>query len=289
MGPVFIIGFSRTGSTMLQNILNSYTNIAIFPEMHIYWPPWIHTDFATNVKKRIGYLSDNKIDQLIQLMYSKKLFGIFWKNIDKIDIDVSYLKERITGSDRSVAGIFDALLNTLSKSYNDKIVGAKFPVHFSYADKLLEWYPDCKIIHTIRDPRAIYSSQFYKHYNEDYSGIKRMIISIAQFAHVTFSFNGVVKVHEKMKHYGNYYLCNYEKLVSQPQIILRELCDFLEIEFNDAMLRPRLFFNTSLARKQMSNGFHTFSVDAWKRKLPRGVSCLIKLVDRRSMMKVGYH
>ena len=77
MRYVFILGFSRTGSTMLQGILNKYTEIGIIPEMHLYWPKILHKDFATIYKKRFGEkIIDRKINELIELMYSKKIKGL---------------------------------------------------------------------------------------------------------------------------------------------------------------------------------------------------------------------
>jgi len=289
MNPVFIMGFSRTGSTMLLQILNKYTNICIVPEMCIYWPFWLHTDFARNLKKYIGNVDDDKIDDLFRLFYSKKLFGAFWQNIDKIRIDIECLKKKIIESDRSIRSIFDALLYTLAKSYNKKTIGAKFPVHFFYIDKLLEWYPDCKIIHTIREPRAIYASQFYKYASEDYSRVKNLLIAIRQFVHVNFSYNCVVRFHEKMKVHHNYHLYRYEEAISNPEKSLKQLCNFLDAEFVDEMLIPRVFFNTSLAKKKISIGFHQSSINAWKTRLPRGVSGLIKVINGRGMKEIGYH
>jgi hypothetical protein len=130
MEHVFIIGFSRTGSTLLEQILNNYTEICILPEMHIYWPRWLHEDFARTVKKEIGKITDDKLDHLIELMYSKKLKGIFWKNIEKYEIDITRLKEYLVSSDKSIKGILDALMKSFGETYNKKVMGAKFPVHF---------------------------------------------------------------------------------------------------------------------------------------------------------------
>ena len=52
--PIFIVGFSRTGSTLLQNLLNTYTEVCIAPELHIHWPTRLHNDFAINIQTASG-------------------------------------------------------------------------------------------------------------------------------------------------------------------------------------------------------------------------------------------
>ncbi len=42
------------------------------------------------------------------------------------------------------------------------MLGEKTPTHYKYVPTLLEWYPEAKIIHTFRDPRAILVSQLKK-------------------------------------------------------------------------------------------------------------------------------
>lgn len=53
-GPVFIIGGSRTGSEMHKAILNLSSEIDIVNETWFLCPWWLHTDFATHVRRSIG-------------------------------------------------------------------------------------------------------------------------------------------------------------------------------------------------------------------------------------------
>jgi hypothetical protein len=289
MRPVFIVGFSRTGSTLLQHVLNSHPDVGILPEMHIYWPKRLHTDFVSTVKKHIGDLSDDdKVEQLIKLMYSKQLIGTFWQVIDRFDIDKVELKKRINNSDRTIKSIVDSLLRTLAESYNKKIIGVKFPVHFSYINKLFEWYSDCKIIHTVRDPRAIFASQYYKHKDKKNLFIKNIFIGIVQFIHVTLSLKGIGKLHKNLSQYDGYRLYHYEQGVDQPEKSLKALCDFLEIEFSERMLNPKKFYNSSFGEKLPTINIYKSSKEAWQDKLPSTICWLIKILNRRTMKGFGY-
>ena len=290
MKSVFIMGGSRTGSTFLQHFLNNYTDIDIMPEAHILAQPWLRKDFAANVRKYIGDLSnDDNIDKLINLMYSKKLYGVFWNGIKASGINISSLKDRAINSDRSIKNIFRALLLTHAEAKNKTICGAKFPVPMLYSDKLIAWYPECKIIHTVREPRACFSSQFYKHYNKNLPFIIKAKIGIMQFVYMNLQFYWSYNMFNKLKGSQNYYLCKYENLIMQPEEMLKELCEFLEIQFTEKMLSPRLASISSYSETRGKNkGFQAASVYAWKKKMPRAVSELIKIINYRLMNKMAY-
>lgn len=288
MRYVFILGFSRTGSTMLQGILNNYTEIGIIPEMHLYWPKILHKDFATIFRNSFGKkIIDSKIDELIELMYSKKIKGLFWQKIEQYNIDIEELKFNIRNSERTIKGVLDALFLIMNKTYKKKVMGAKFPVHFSYADVLLDWYPDCKLIHTIRDPRAIFVSQYYKYKTKE-SVLKNWFIGISQFVHVNYSLQKVYSFHNHLKTSSNYYLYKYEDVINEPEIAFKKLCGFLEVNYNPGMVNPEVFHNTSLSKKRKNIGIHKNSLNSYRTKLNPGISNAIKTINYKLMREFNY-
>lgn len=288
MNPVFIMGFSRTGSTLLQQILNKYTEVEILPELHLLWPRRLHADFKTIVRHQIGNrITEKNIDHLIDLMFSKKLKGVFWKHIDKHNIERQLLKQKIMDSERSIKNIFDVLMEIKLLASHKKTAGAKFPVHYSYIDHLLKWYPNCKIIHTVRDPRAIFVSQYYKHLRTA-GRITRFFTGIIQFIHVNVSLHGITKFHDKMKDLQNYYIIRYEDLVTDPEKTLNDLAHFLNIQFKEDIADPELFQNTSLEERRIGKGFYKTSIHAWKAKLPKSINSLLLRLNNKFMHLFDY-
>jgi len=274
MDFVFILGIARTGSKIYQNILNTESEINIMMELHFLAPRLIRKDFRFTVEKKIRDLKvDSNIPKLIDLMYSNTLEGTFFKIPNEsfdpkkriVGLDKEKLKERILESDISYKSIFKILLEEHSWLNEKKIGGGKFPVDISYLPTLLEWFPDSKIIHIIRDPRAVYSSMTLGEIKKISScnRFKKYIISIKRFFYLWYQYKQAVKIHKKYRDFDNYYLSRFEDIVTQPENYIKQLCDFLDIDFKKGMLYPPVV-NSSYEKSNKNLGLDTKTISRWK-------------------------
>ena len=119
--------------------------------------------------------------------------------------------------------------------------GAKFPTHYSYTDKLIEWFPDCKLIHTTRNPKAVYASQAAKYEQQAKTALGKRVLRFKHFVHINIQTAWTARIHSKYDGLENYKLVRYEDTVWQPRQQLRELCDFLEVDFLEDMLQPKQY------------------------------------------------
>ena len=285
--PVFILGCPRTGSKIYMKMLNDYSPINITPELHFLIPSWIRKDFVSRVKETIGDLKkDNNIPKLIDLMYSGNLEGSFWRSINNRNIDKTTLEHRIINSNRSFGNIFSILLEEHAKTKHKEIPGAKFPVHFSYLSKLLQWYPNCKIVYLIRDPRAIYASNAIGAGKKSSSYIKSILIRTKIFFQTIIYFNWAVKIHNKYSHLKNYHLFRFEDIIIHPEKYMPELCTFLEIDFQSDMLHPPVMDSSFHTMKK--KGFDKETINRWKKRISPITTFFIKIATKRHMKSVGY-
>jgi hypothetical protein len=168
-------------------------------------------------------------------------------------------------------------------------MGAKFPVHYSFADKLIEWYPDCRIIHTVRDPRAVYASQSTKYTKSANGKVATTFARIKQFVHINIQTKWTYKVHETLSGRSNYHLAIYEDLISDTETYFRELCTFLDVDFVDEMVNPTTFSNSSFdSRKGQGRGLQMEAVHAYKKFVNPSAVKLIEFINRKEMKGLGY-
>ena len=127
-----------------------------------------HKDFNYFLKTRAGDLSiDENVDKMVELCFAKKnipgLDSTFWRfeNIEVVK-DPELKKEisrRIKGSDRSLGAIARILIEETTRFSGCERACVKFPVDVGHIPELLAWFPDCKIMHITRDPRAVAMSK----------------------------------------------------------------------------------------------------------------------------------
>ncbi len=287
MNPVFIIGGSRTGSEMLKTILTSGPDLDMINEMFLLCPRWLHPDLEHSIQGRFGSKGPTDVDQLLELLYSGEPYGYFWTEIDSTIPKEALRKALLSKENLSLENIFRCLLQEQARNANKPIPGAKFPLHYSRTEKLLEWFPDCKLIHTVRDPRAIYSSQMSKYVSKDFGQVRNAWIKFQHFVHIFIQIKWTTKVHNNLKGHPNYLLSKYEDLVQQPDKAIANICDFLAIQKTDSMLMPTQY-NSSFKPGQITQGFDKQATDGWRGKMSRGTVRLINFLNQGELATLGY-
>ena len=287
MKPVFIVGGSRTGSEMLKTILTSGPDLDMINEMFLLCPRWLHPDLESSLRERFGAQGPQDVDELVELLYSGEPYGYFWTEIETTVPREALRKALLRQDTLSLENIFRCLLKEQAANANKPIPGAKFPLHYSRTAKLLEWFPDCKLIHTVRDPRAIYSSQMSKYVSKDFGQVKNAWIRLQHFVHIFIQIKWTTRIHNQFKDHPNYLLSKYEALVHQPDQALTRICDFLQVQKTESMLMPTQY-NSSFKPGQISQGFDKRATDGWRDKMSQSTVRLINFINQGELATLGY-
>src|SRR5205823_12998315 len=97
----------------------------------------------------------------------------------------------------------------------------KFPVDIVHMPELLTWFPDCKIVHITRDPRAMAMSK-----TNDPSGTALRVVKHARLAWlirmlnvylVIAEYRHAARVHQQFQIRSNYRVFRYEDLLAEPE------------------------------------------------------------------------
>lgn len=274
--PIFILGCSRTGSKIYKNFLNQHPEIAIAPEIHFLDPAWLHKSFVNKSQKIIKDLNiDENVAKLVDLMFLNYFYGSFWNNLD---FDKQSLLQRILESDRSFKSIFYSIILEYASSKSKNIPGAKFPVHFSYLPTLLDWFPESKIVYTVRDPRAIFASQFYKLLKRKNSYHTTFVQA---FCHIIIQAKWSLHVYKKHMHRENIYLAKYEDFVTDPEFWFKDLFSFLNLDYDIDINNIRTVdssYNTI-----SKTGISTESINRWNGTIPTWSANLISSIIGKDM------
>jgi hypothetical protein len=298
---VFIVGVSRSGTTLMRRILDRHPRIAIATENH-YLGHLLAWEGARHYFRRVGDLRDDAaVRRLIELIYSGELqrrsrlreLSPYWRwlteRVPRADIEA-----RLLASDRTERGVFEAFLRIFADRRGKAIMGEKTPAHLAYVETLLEWFPDARVIHCMRDPRAIHVSELRRRSEHavgvPYRQLARFPLIMEAFVlfQVAWTWGMAVNRHRSLsrRYPGRYRLMRFEELVAAPESTLEDLCAFLGVELERRMLEQKV---TSKGARAGEMGFDAAAADRWRGVIrPRSKWLLDWLLGRR-LNDMGYH
>ena len=286
--PVFIIGGSRTGSEMLKTMLSASPEVDFVDELFLYCPRWLHKDLSTYIREYVGRLdAKDALDKLLDFLYSGVPYGWFWSVVES-ELDRASLRVELRRGPLNHRSLLRSIMSVHAQVRGKSGIGAKFPVHYSYTDKLLEWFPKCRLIHTTRNPKGVYASQAAKYTTGEQNLFSRSYSRFQQFAHINIQTAWTARLHETMRVLPNYRLIRYEDVVSKPEETTRRLCEFLEIPFMQQMLEPNQY-GSSFRKTRTRRGIETSSVNRWHNKISRISALTLDVAHRRAYRILGYH
>jgi hypothetical protein len=264
----------------------------------------LHKDFRYFLKASVGDLaSDQNVDKMVELCFAKKelagLDSTFWRFKDIEVADDPELKRkiarRIKESDRSLGAIARIFIEDITCFSDCSRACVKFPVDVKYVPELREWFPDCRIMHIIRDPRALAMSKTNDPWGTaikvlQHPRLGRLIRKLSVWR-VIMQYRREAKLHRKFQDLPNYKLFRYEDLLAEPEKTLRDLCQFIDIEFTGDLLRPEkgihLHQPSSLTGKQQK-AFDPNAAVRWRDVMPAFDKWLITTLTKGSMKILGY-
>ena len=285
--PIFIIGGSRTGSEMLKTMLSASPEVDFVDEAFFHCPRWLHKDLATNIAEHVGSLeAEGAVDKLVELLYSGIPYGWLWSEVER-ELDREMLRAELNKGALTQRSILASVMNVHASMRGKTGVGAKFPVHYSMTNMLLEWFPECRLIHTTRNPKDVYASQAAKYMTGSQNWLSRNFKRFQHFTHINIQTTWTARCHLGLQGHPNYRLVQYEDIVANPEESIRDLCEFLEVPFIEQMLEPNQY-GSSYGNKKERRGIATKSIGRWREKISPVAAKFMDIVHRRAYEVLGY-
>jgi hypothetical protein len=299
-GYIFIVGVSRSGTTLMKNILNQSDSIAIARENH-FMGHLIGSEGMRQKFRKVGDLAeDQNVVRLVDYIYSKDFNrgSIFrkasshWRWIIR-RVEPGVLKEKILASDRSDRAIFSIIMQLFADRKGKPIMGEKTPAHFRYVPTLVSWFPNARIIHMMRDPRGVYVSEVHRRQKENSSVPYRQLKHIPALMNLYILIQTTITWRESVRkgvrnqqHYSsNYRFQRFEDLVRDPEDQIRNLCQFLEVDFQEAML-DQVVVKHGFQENQ--TGFDSGAADRWKSLIGGWIDGWFRFWFKQDLDHFGY-
>ena len=237
-GHFFIIGNSRSGTTLVARVLKRHPDVCVLNETH-FMEEFIYE------REHFEKLSEKKIREVINRLiliqekdyYRKSRYEEYPEETDKIFFSF------MSSNGNSFGKLIGAFFDYEAKKHGRKLVGDQTPRHVFYVAELHRMFPHAKFIHMIRDPRAVLLSQKRKWK----AGIRwkqprfEILRTFLNYHPVTTSVIWKKAVtaglqSSKILPRDKIITVRFEDFVESPEKYIRDLCTFLEVEFRDDML-----------------------------------------------------
>lgn len=283
--PIFICGSGRSGTKFLLNILGKHKNIcSIEEESHLFVRHRVPNYF--NYER---FEKNNEFEKLALSMLSAMYYGVeiaedmtrqekFPKEVKELFQEISFLPE--FKSVKSKFDIFDLCAKYLTLQENKKRWVEKTPGNIRNSRFILRLYPNAKFIEIYRDPRAVYLS--WKYAKQLYfrrSNIFECLKVWRQFAGLGSELGETLK--------GQYYRLKYENLLNNPEGELKNICAYLNEEFDPGMLEIKVV-NSFFEDIKNENGFSVIPLNRWKKGLSNNEKILIDLLTKKYRKDLNY-
>jgi len=226
-----IIGTQRSGSNLLRVILNQSGEIASPHPPHILvtFVPLLNfygsldaCSYKTLINDVVNYVEANPVP---------------W---DNLKIDREWIFENSVSY--SLFEINRLIYEQAAINKGAKYWCCKSMANVHYANELERYSPGLKYIYLYRDGRDVAAS------------FKKAIVGEKHIYHLANKWKhdqeACIKLSERIDS-SRFFALNYETLILHPEVILKKLCDFLEISYSENMLN---FYNSHESKTTAAAG-----------------------------------
>lgn len=279
---IFVVGASRSGTTLLRLMLDAHPSLAIPPETHFLRDLLLCRDRET-------LSADTMCDMIIQTPR--------WLDYG---LDRDALLGTLRSCDQFSVGVgMRAFYRLYAEAKSKPNWGDKTPEHGLILPHIAAVFPDAKFIHLVRDGRDAFLSL-----KSTWFGQGAEITQHAQ------SWSRYVQRIDQFGHdCKNFLRIRYEDLVQDPPAILGMLCTFLGLGYTNELLGYHLHakdrlgelskFRTSSGRQvsaQERIAAHRLTSSPpdpsrtfrWRREMSKSDACKYVAIASSQLLRLGY-
>ncbi|HEX5789375.1 MAG TPA: sulfotransferase [Woeseiaceae bacterium] len=262
-GIVFVTGASRSGTTMLARMLGRARDAYTLHELHYFGElvPFEHTS---------AVLPRERAERAVAMTLARHARD-YWvsgptpeeRSLAREIVD-SVGAARATG-DR----LFAATMDRIRDMAGAAVLCEQTPRNVYYAFHLLDAFPDCRIVHVVRDPRAVLASQKRRYQLRKLGGHN---VPVREVVRLWLNYHPITMVRLwrsatreilRLEGYPRVSIVRYEDLVLDAEATVRGLCDEIGLPFEREMLNVP-HWGSSTVRHTSAAGPSAAALDKWR-------------------------
>jgi hypothetical protein len=212
--PIFVVGFSRSGTTLVQALLGAHPRIAAPPEMH----------FLQRIAQLGDYWGDLADDAVFRRVITETVQPpIPW--LERCGFEPDRIFERAREGPRTYAAVLDAVLSDFAEREGKARWSEKTPRQ--QPGPIWRHFPTAQVVHVVRDPRPTVASTMAK------LGAFSDAVTAAR---AWKQFTTLASLAGARRGPSQYLRIRYEDLSREPEPVLRLVFTFLGEDFDPGVV-----------------------------------------------------
>jgi hypothetical protein len=271
--PVFIIGFQRSGTTLLRLMLDNHPDIAI---------PLDTTGLWSRTETRLTSYGDlsqaTARERLVSDLLQEERIRLW-----EVPLSTGEVLQRWTTTD--FGGLIAAFYESYAAHRGKRAWGDKDPGNMLRMAQISRWFPDSRFVHIIRDGRDACLSQLRQDFGYDdvlpcASAWREQIWWVREIGAVLGP--------------RRYCELRYEDLVKAPETHLRAICLFLGLDYSDQMLKYHENVEQSVPDSKrhlwpmLNDQPRADNTEQWKKKMTEGQRICFEKRAGSVLQALGY-
>lgn len=270
MAKLFIVGVGRSGTSLLQSMFASNSNVHFLPE----------TGFIRR------YLIPGKLEKILKKSNHLRVLKTLEEDekICRLNINIkSTLEYALSNEGQLDFNFLNSVFNNIEKEI--KWVGDKDPRLIEHLDILQHLFTNSYIINITRDLRDVLVSRKKSKWAKGHIWKHMIAIRVQHIAGIQF---------KKTNKSKNFFTVSYEKLIENPSRELKELCSLIDLKYEKDMLNFSKAAKKLVSKSEVDWKKETFgpllknNSGKWKMELPEREAALVELSSSDFFSQPGY-
>jgi len=261
INQIFIVGSSRSGTTMMGRILDNHPSIFTFKELHFFGTIWANSNSQI--------LSQYEKIKLLSRLFCIQENGVF--NQENIS-DFNEKSKRLLKYNQleDPLAIYDLFLKEVTIESSATISCEQTPKNIYYLNEILEYFPNAKVINMVRDQRDVLLSQKNK-WKRRFLGASAIPLSDAIRSYINYHpiltskvWNSSLQHTFRYKNNERVKIVKFEELLADSVETLKDICDFLGIDFSKKMLEVPVIGSSTEKDRNGDMRIDDSKISKWK-------------------------
>jgi hypothetical protein len=284
--PIFIVGPSRSGTTLVRSILNEHPAVSIAPETHYF----------DDLRPRLGARARAPLAEADARVVERYFLGLDERfygqeaGPERSTPDPGELRREALILGGTADAYFEAFCRKRMRVLVKSRWGEKTPRHVFRIAEMLSVWPEAKVVCLVRDPRAVVASyRDWKRGKPDSTAPDRF--RATRSYHPVLSSllvkSAVEASQQARRRFGaeRILLLRYEELVTEPEPSVRALAEWIGVDYVPSMLDVQ---NKYGSYGDVKGGISQAPLERWRTKLSPTEIAVIQTCCRRTMEQLGY-